>query len=312
MKRIILTILLVVSVLSACKREPIYNLKSDYQIRVKIDTTGTFGTYSAGIMAIQLYDVETDKSVYNTFSSNIEHLDDGIYMTSYLTGLTQGAYKMLVYNFDTKMTKIEDIDRWSRAYARTNLIDYSNGTPMVYAPDPLLIASDSYLEVPAVYNDEGVHVIETVAKSMMKTYRIEVRGVHNLPIATSISLYLSGQISSAMMCDGEQIQDKVILAMSGTPEYRKAGEVKDSLIVSTFSTFGKLKNAEHCYLTLVIGAPNGATYYSQTDVVDYLSDDNLSRIVPVRVDISVEPRKDGGMDPSTDEWNDEEHKIDIK
>lgn len=312
MKRIIITILLVVSVLPSCKREPIYNLKSDYQIRVRIDTTRTFGTYSAGIMAIALYDVGTDKCVYNTYSSNIEHLEDGIYMSSYLTGLEQGTYKMLVYNYDTKTTKVEDVDRWSRAYAETNLIDYSDNVPIVYAPDPLFVVSESELEVPVVYSNEGVHVIEKVAGQMTDTYKIEVRGVHNLPIATSISLYLSGQVSSAMLCDGEQVQEKAILAMSGTPVYRKMGEVRDSLISAPFSTFGKLKSAEHCYLTLVIGAPNGATYYSQTDVVDYLNDENLSGVIPVNVDITVEPRKDGGVDPSTDEWNDETHTSDVR
>jgi len=311
MKRIVTVLLLVVCVLSSCQREPLYNLKSDYQLRVKIDTTGLYGTYSAGIMAIYLYDPETDRSVYNTYSSNMEHLDDGLYMTSYLTGLSKGNYKMLVYNFDTKNTKIENPDRWSRAYARTNIIDYSNDTPIIYAPDPLFVASDSDLEVPAVYRGDDVYVIESVATPIVDNYKIEIRGVHNLPIATSITIYVSGQVTSAGLCDGEPIQDKAILALSGTPEYRVSGEVNDSLIVASLNSFGKLENAERCYLTLLVGAPNGAVYYGQTDVTQYITDENISAVIPVEFDITVEPRKDGGVVPSADEWNDEVHAIDL-
>ena len=123
MKRILLYALMLLCVMTSCKRRPLTT--ADYTVIVNIEIE----------KEIVNYEVEKDPSLMRCVFYNA---DNGAFVTQAFLPPTGGqvslvpmrSYDVLVYNFDTETTWIEDENWWDRIYASTSLIPDSFRTKL--------------------------------------------------------------------------------------------------------------------------------------------------------------------------------------
>lgn len=295
---------------AACQRDPIVYPTSDYYVAIKVNAS-TSDDSRPTMYSVNFYDTLTHKLVLNTYIKADQHpagLPDG----GYVTGITPGTYDLLVYNFDTRVASVANVDYLSQTYAHSSVAGYTNNVPVIYAPDHLY----SYCErvnVPYITAEDGTYVIETVLDPRVEDWTVIVYGVKNLDIATGIMFYLGGQTAGTMLGPVKKLAERGIVMFPGavreaqnyTPVDSLSTKSGENLIIYTpYTTFGKLDEDMRCMMTIQITGPNGSVYYGQVDVTDQILDQqDKDHVIIIDSDIEVKPREDGGFNPLVDPWD---------
>ena len=307
MKRIAkYTAALLLCILSAsCHRRPLTTADYTVIVNISIDTN------------IVNYKVEKDPSLMRCIFYDSE---SGAFVTQAFLPPTGGQvslipareYDVLVYNFDTESTWLEEENWFHKIYASTSLIPDSFKTKLrsrasktdeeliVYDPDHLYVGRLNDVFIPSRSVDAPPVILDVECKTVVESWLLEVRtvtGVENIGSIAAVVTSLSG--SNKIAFDER------------SPEYVSVffdNQVIDEngLLTAKFNTFGWTDMIqEPQVLSLVITDVAGKGHVYNIDVSDQFPN-NPEQIIRINLEIDIpEPMTsgDGGFVPKVDEWD---------
>ena len=307
MKRIstyILVMLLCV-LSSSCKRRPLTT--ADYTVIVNIEIE----------KEIVNYEVEKDPSLMRCifYDSN-----SGAFVTQAFLPPTGGQvslipareYDVLVYNFDTESTWLENENWYHKIYASTSLIPDSFRTKLrsratkadeeqiVYDPDHLFVGRLNDVFIPSRSVDAPPVILDVLCETVVESWILEAKtitGVKNIGSIAAVITCLSG---SNRIGPNERSTEFVSVYFDN--------QVIDEngLLTAKFNTFGWHKDiSQPQVLSLVFTDIAGHGHVYNFDVSKQFPD-NKEQIIRSETEIDIpEPMTsgDGGFVPKVDEWD---------
>lgn len=248
---------------------------------------------------------EQSSCSYSMYLTPAQHPADMPY-GGYITGLEAGRKTGLVYNYDAGGVHFDATNSLDRVYAYTDVLNYSNGTPIIAAPSSIYAWCEE-LGIPFITKDDNVHVIKAVVEEVTQTWNVRVVGIEGIQNVESVSFYLSGQRRGCFLGNGGPFNERAIIFFGGSVVPVSDGEAGGQEVRATYSTFGFFPEMEKALITVQINAKSTFTYYLQEDVTDIVSDPEAAdyTIVIDGSSIEVTERKDGGFNPEAKEWDPE-------
>ena len=290
---------------TACKRRPLTT--ADYAVTLNIEIEKD----------IVNYQYEKDPSLmrcifYDSYS--------GAFVTQAFLPPTGGTvslipareYDVLVYNFDTESTWLEDENWFHKIFASTSLIPDSFRTKLrsratkvdeeqiVYDPDHLYVGRLNDVFIPSRSVDAPQIVLDVVCETVVESWIIEVKtvtGAKNIGSMAGVVTSLSG---SNKIGHNERSTDFVSVYFDN--------QVIDEngVLTAKFNTFGWNGDiTEPQVLSLVFTDVAGKGHVFNFDVSAQFPD-NKEQILRINTEIDIpEPMTsgDGGFVPKVDEWD---------
>lgn len=307
MKRIAkYTAVLLLCILSAsCHRRPLTTADYTVIVNISIDTN------------IVNYKVEKDPSLMRCIFYDSE---SGAFVTQAFLPPTGGQvslipareYDVLVYNFDTESTWLEDENWFHKIYASTSLIPDSFKTKLrsrasktdeefiVYDPDHLYVGRLNDVFIPSRSVDAPPVILDVECKTVVESWLLEVRtvtGVENIGSIAAVVTSLSG--SNKIAFDERSAEYVSVFFDNQVID-------ENGLLTAKFNTFGWTdKIQEPQVLSLVITDVAGKGHVYNIDVSDQFPN-NPEQIIRINLEIDIpEPMTsgDGGFVPKVDEWD---------
>ena len=307
MKRVLIFAMMLLCVMTSCKRRPLTT--ADYTVIVNIEIE----------KEIVNYEVEKDPSLMRCVFYNAEN---GAFVTQAFLPATGGkvslvpsrSYDVLIYNFDTESTWIEDENWWDKIYASTSLIPDSFRTKLrsradssvddediVYDPDHLFVGRLEDVFIPARAVEAPTVVIDLYAETVVETWLLEVKTITGTENIGTIAGVVAGLAGSNRIALNERSKDYVSVYFDN--------QVIDEngLLTGKFNTFGQNpESGVPQVLSLVFTDISGKAYIYNFDVSSQFVD-NPEQIIRIELDIDI-PKPitdgDGGFVPEVDEWED--------
>ena len=307
MKRIpiyIIAMLLCIFV-SSCKRRPLTT--ADYMVIVNIEIEKDIVNHTVekdpSLMRCIFYDSETGGFVTQAFLPPTG---------GQVSLIPSREYDVLVYNFDTESTWLEDENWYHKIYASTSLIPDSFRTKLrsratkgeeeliVYDPDHLFVGRLNDVFIPARSVDAPPVILNVNCETVVESWLLEVKtitGVKNIGSMAAVITSLSG---SNRIGPNERSTNFVSVYFDN--------QVIDEngLLTAKFNTFGWNKDIkEKQILSLVFTDVAGKGHVFNVDVSDQFPN-NKEQIIRIELDIDIpEPRTsgDGGFVPKVDDWD---------
>ena len=306
MKRIAIYIWMLLCItFASCQRRPLTT--ADFMVILNIEIEKD----------IVNYEVEKDPSLMRCIFYDSQ---SGAFVTQAFLPPTGGQvslipsreYDVLVYNFDTESTWLEDENWFHKIYASTSLIPDSFRTKLrsratkvdeeqiVYDPDHLYVGRLNDVFIPSRSVDAPPVVLDVVCQTVVESWIIEVKtvtGVKNIGSMAGVVTSLSG---SNLIGPNDRSSDFVSV-------YFDNQVIDDNgLLTAKFNTFGWNKDIlEPQILSLVFTDIAGKGHVFNVDVSDQFPD-NKEQIIRVEMEIDIpEPMTggDGGFVPKVDEWD---------
>lgn len=300
---------------------------------------------SPDVLRVVLADPQTGLAKAERFLRDMGKDEKGTFYEGYIIA-DPGRYKLMAYNFDTESTIVGEANSHNDAKAYTNEIashlktkipsragkkeqkpaETKSPEKIVYDPDHLFAAScgDVYIpyaeQLDTLRTPEGEHF---TASSLVKSYYLQVR-VKGLQYATSSVGLMTGLAGSAWINGaGMDEDDPVTVYFEMMPgESNAAGVMRTggndvATIYTTFSTFGKLPDAENeLEITFDFLTTYGKPYSETIDVTELFSTPEAVEhqwlLIDHVIEIPEPPEGEtagGGFTPSVDEWGDVETDI---
>ena len=307
MKRIAkYTAALLLCILSAsCHRRPLTTADYTVIVNISIDTN------------IVNYKVEKDPSLMRCIFYDSE---SGAFVTQAFLPPTGGQvslipareYDVLVYNFDTESTWLEEENWFHKIYASTSLIPDSFKTKLrsrasktdeeliVYDPDHLYVGRLNDVFIPSRSVDAPPVILDVECKTVVESWLLEVRtvtGVENIGSIAAVVTSLSG--SNKIAFDERSAEYVSVFFDNQVID-------ENGLLTAKFNTFGWTdKIQEPQVLSLVITDVAGKGHVYNIDVSDQFPN-NPEQIIRINLEIDIpEPMTsgDGGFVPKVDEWD---------
>ena len=307
MKRIpiyIIAMLLCIFV-SSCKRRPLTT--ADYMVIVNIEIEKDIVNHTVekdpSLMRCIFYDSETGGFVTQAFLPPTG---------GQVSLIPSREYDVLVYNFDTESTWLEDENWFHKIYASTSLIPDSFRTKLrsratkgeeeliVYDPDHLFVGRLNDVFIPARSVDAPPVILNVNCETVVESWLLEVKtitGVKNIGSMAAVITSLSG---SNRIGPNERSTNFVSVYFDN--------QVIDEngLLTAKFNTFGWNKDIkEKQILSLVFTDVAGKGHVFNVDVSDQFPN-NKEQIIRIELDIDIpEPMTsgDGGFVPKVDDWD---------
>lgn len=307
MKRIpiyIIAMLLCIFV-SSCKRRPLTT--ADYMVIVNIEIEKDIVNHTVekdpSLMRCIFYDSETGGFVTQAFLPPTG---------GQVSLIPSREYDVLVYNFDTESTWLEDENWYHKIYASTSLIPDSFRTKLrsratkgeeeliVYDPDHLFVGRLNDVFIPARSVDAPPVILNVNCETVVESWLLEVKtitGVKNIGSMAAVITSLSG---SNRIGPNERSTNFVSVYFDN--------QVIDEngLLTAKFNTFGWNKDIkEKQILSLVFTDVAGKGHVFNVDVSNQFPN-NKEQIIRIELDIDIpEPMTsgDGGFVPKVDDWD---------
>lgn len=307
MKRVILYALMLLCIITTgCKRRPLTT--ADYTVIVNIEIERDIVNYEMphdpSLMRCVFYDSESGAFVTQAF------LPPTGGQVSLIPART---YDVLVYNFDTETTWLEEENWWHKIYASTSLIPDSFKTKLrsrtskadeeniVYDPDHLFVGRAEDVFIPSRAVEAPVVHIDLYCETVVETWLLEVRTVTGVENIGSIAAVVTGLAGSNKIAFDERSQEYVSVYFDN--------QVIDEngVLTARFNTFGHNPDiAVPQILSLVFTDIAGKGRTFDFDVSDQFPD-NKEQIIRIVTEIDI-PKPitsgDGGFVPKVDEWDD--------
>lgn len=268
--------------------------------------------------------------------------ENGTYYEGYIIAYP-GEYRLMAYNFDTESVVISDPNNHVQAKATTNeiashlkskipsrtsqthqqSIETKAPESIVYDPDHLFTANCGNLYIPFVEELDTLRTREGEyfkASTIVTSYYLQIRVKGIQYVSSSVAL-LTGMSGSAWLSDGkmdETHEVTVYFEMMEGSESKAAGMYKMSstyevIIYTTFSTFGKLPDANnHLEITFDFLTVYGKPYSATFDITEkFHTPEALEHhwlLLDETIEIPEPPpgggNTGGGFVPGVDEWGD--------
>ena len=290
---------------ASCQRRPLTT--ADYMVVVNIEIEKDIVNYT----------VEKDPSLMRCifYDSNT-----GAFVTQAFLPPTGGQvslipareYDVLVYNFDTESTWLEDENWYHRIYASTSLIPDSFKTKLrsratkvdeeqiVYDPDHLFVGRLNDVFIPSRSVDAPAVVLDIKCETVVESWLLEVKTITGAKNIGSIAAVVTSLAGSNKIAYDERSAEYVSVYFDN--------QVIDQDVVLTakFNTFGWTDRiTEPQVLSLVFTDVAGKGHVFNIDVSNQFID-NPEQIIRLNLEIDIpEPMTsgDGGFVPKVDEWD---------
>ena len=290
---------------TSCSRRPLTT--ADYMVILNIEIE----------KEIVNYEVEKDPSLMRCIFYDSE---TGAFVTQAFLPPTGGQvslipareYDVLVYNFDTESTWLEEENWFHKIYASTSLIPDSFRTKLrsratkgdkediVYDPDHLYVGRLNDVFIPSRSVDAPPVILDVECKTVVESWLLEVRTVTGVENIGSIAAVVTSLSESNKIAFDERSSEYVSVFFDN--------QVIDDngLLTARFNTFGWHAGlTEPQVLSLVITDVAGKGHVYNIDVSDQFPD-NPEQIIRINLEIDIpEPMTsgDGGFVPKVDEWD---------
>lgn len=293
-------------IMTSCKRRPLTD--ADYTVIVNIEIE----------KEIVNYEVEDDPSLMRCIFYDSE---SGAFVTQAFLPPTGGEvrlipgreYDVLVYNFDTESTWIEDENWWHKIYASTSLIPDSFRTKLrsrasqdgeeriVYDPDHLFVGRLEDVFIPSRAVDAPPVYLDIKCETVVESWILEAKTVTGKEYIGSMAAVVTSLAESNRIGFNERSTEFVSVYFDN--------QVIDEngVLRARFNTFGWHKDiGEPQILSLVFTDLSGKGHVFNVDVSDQFPG-NKEQIIRLDMDINIpEPitSGDGGFVPKVEEWDD--------
>lgn len=306
MKRFVIYALALIGLLASCQRRPLTT--ADYAVTVNIEINKDIINYK----------VEKDPSLMRcVFYDN----ESGAFVTQSFLPPTGGqvnlvparTYDVLVYNFDTETTWLEEENWWHKIYASTSLIPDSFRTKLrsradskadeeyiVYDPDHLFVGRLEDVFIPARSVEAPPTVLYVECETVVESWLLEVKTVTGVKNIGSIAGVITSLSGSNKIGPNERSPEFVSVYFDN--------QVIDEngVLTAKFNTFGWHEDiAEDQILSLVFTDIAGHGHVYNFNVSSQFPD-NKEQIIRIITEIDIpEPMTsgDGGFVPKVDDWD---------
>ena len=290
---------------SSCKRRPLTT--ADYMVIVNIeidkDIVNHKVTEDPSLMRCIFYDSESGAFVTQAFLPPTG---------GQVSLIPSREYDVLVYNFDTESTWLEDENWFHKIYASTSLIPDSFRTKLrsratkgdeediVYDPDHLFVGRLNDVYIPARSVDAPPVILDVRCETVVESWILEVKTITGKKNIGTTAAVVTGLAESNRIGPNERSEEFVSV-------YFDNQVIDDNgLLTAKFNTFGWNKDIlEPQILSLVFTDIAGKGHVFNVDVSDQFPD-NKEQIIRVEMEIDIpEPMTggDGGFVPKVDEWD---------
>lgn len=280
----------------SCRREPIHEPFSSYYLRLNNSYEALHITPSRpGMFEAVFYDRETHEEVGQSYLGT-----NG----GYLYDIAPGTYEMIVYQFDGGNTELTGFRRYCDAKAYTS--PWPDGDTVAYnAPDHLLADRDTAFTIPFLYDTDETYYLDAYPSTVTDTWCVVIDGIKGLRNAASMDMYVSGQSRSTLVASLTDSKEEMNIHVPVQVDY------ENDCIRTPFCTFGKLAGRKS-RLRLVITDQNQQTYVCRAEITDQFDDpENTGHWIYLHFDITIEPKKSGGMMPVVNEWEENVYDFDL-
>lgn len=324
--------LCVILTTASCEKRPLLELghRTQINVRVNIDAISnvTCDIYNEKIqipeikpiaMHVLFFDEYTKEVAAESFISDISYDDDGTRVLSGNISIMPGDYKMLVYDFGTESTIVQDYYKWDDCMAFTSeispalkrsLISKVNEKALedayvIHEPDHLVVASKEHENIP--YHHE-VHIVEAEAQSVVESYYLQIKVV-GLEYVSSAQAILSGMVNGNMISSNTKIVEPQATIWF---DMEKSDDKGEPVICTIFNTFGRIEDSENeLEVTFDLKTHDGRTIQKSFDLSElFLSPDCVNHHwLLLEETITIEPPQveGGGFAPEVNDWE-EEHR----
>lgn len=290
---------------ASCKRRPLTT--ADYMVILNIEIE----------KEIVNYEVEKDPSLMRCIFYDSE---SGAFVTQAFLPPTGGQvslipsreYDVLVYNFDTESTWLEDENWFHKIYASTSLIPDSFRTKLrsratkgdkediVYDPDHLFVGRLNDVFIPARSVDAPPVILDVTCETVVESWILEARTVTGKENIGTIAAVITSLSESNKI--GPNIRSDEFVSVYFDNQVID----ENGLLTARFNTFGWHPGiTEPQVLSLVFTDIAGNGHVYNFDVSNQFPD-NKEQIIRIETEIDIpEPMTggDGGFVPKVDEWD---------
>lgn len=288
----------------SCKRRPL--TVADYTVIVNIDIEKEIVNYKyekdPSLMRCIFYDSENGAFVTQAF----------LPATGGQVSLIPGReYDVLVYNFDTESTWLENENWFQRIYASTSLIPDSFRTKLrsratktdeeqiVYDPDHLYVGRLHDVFIPSRSVDAPPVILDVVCETVVESWILEAKTITGVENIGSIAAVITNLTGSNKIGYNQRTTENVSVYFDN--------QVIDEngVLTARFNTFGWNKdiNASQV-LSLVFTDIAGKGHVFNIDVSNQFPG-NKEQIIRIETEIDIpEPMTsgDGGFVPKVEDW----------
>ena len=290
---------------SSCQRRPLTT--ADYMVTVNLEIEKEIVNHT----------VEKDPSLMRCIFYDSK---SGAFVTQAFLPATGGQvslipsreYDVLVYNFDTESTWLEDENWYHKIYASTSLIPDSFRTKLrsratkgdeemiVYDPDHLFVGRLNDVFIPARSVDAPPVVLNIECETVVESWLLEVKtvtGTENIGSIAGVITALSG--SNKIGLNERSTEFVSVYFDNQTID-------ENGVLTAKFNTFGWHKDIEDAQvLSLVFTDIAGHGHVHNFDISEQFPD-NKEQIIRIEVEIDIpkpETSGDGGFVPKVEDWD---------
>lgn len=333
--------LCIVLLASSCERRELVDMGHRARINVKVNIEAisnvTCDIYNEKIpipeiepiaMHVLFFNKETEELAAESFISDILYDENGDRILSGSISILPGHYKMLIYDFGTESTIVEDYYVWDdcRAYTeeispaiKRSLISKSSSDAeaeakaledayIIHEPDHLVVASNEDEYIPYY---EDVHTIETMASSVVESYYLQIK-VDGLEYVSSAQAILSGMVNSNKISSNTKVVEPQATIWF---DMEKSDDKGVPVICTVFNTFGRIEDSDNdLEVTFDLKTHDGRTIQRSFDISDlFLTPECINHHwLLLEETIVVDPPtpgEGGGFDPELEDWEEEHSDI---
>ena len=327
-----LPVLCLLTSLTGCQRRPLEDPGKYTRVKINVNVKNiqniTCDIYNEKIphpeinpeaMHVIFFAQNEETVAAETFITDVQTEDDGSKSLVGDIAIYPGTYRMLIYDYGTEETIVEDFYHYDSAYAHTDSAPYSIRSKfatktdeipdIVNEPDHLVVASNPSETIP--YHD-GLYTISTEAHSVVESWYLQIK-VDGLEYVNSAQALLSGMVRENLIASDTRINDP-----EATIWFRleKSDDNGTPVICTVFNTFGRIPDSTNALaVTFNIQTTDGRTVKREFDISDLFLTENAVKHHWLLLDetITIDPpaQKGGGFDPAVDEWEEEHRDIEL-
>ena len=329
--------LLSLFVFSSCQFRPLEEMEFQTDIQVDVDINAVLNvtcdiynelipqpSIESEVFRVLFFDTKEDKLVGDSFI--YDSFVDPVTGNKGVRGnvsIMPGDYRILIYTFGTESTLIENYDSWDKSLAYTSALSENelrslslksaeDDQPIHYQPDHLLVASNEHESIP--YHS-GVYTISAAAKSVVESYYLQVK-VKGLEYVSSAKAVLSSMAPSVKMSTRAPNYEPPV---SIYIDLLKSKDGENDVVCNVFNTFGRIPGSENeLKVTFDIKTVDGRNLTKEYEISDLFESDLCKKHHWLLIDDVIEvpkppdtPSGGGGFEPTVDDWEREEHEIEI-
>lgn len=329
----VLVVVCTLLVVSGCHRRPLEDPAEFTRVKVKVNVEGiqnvTCDIYNDKIthpvieqtaMHVLFFTEKNAEVVAETFITNVSTDDNGVRYVSGDVAIAPGDYKMLIYDFGTEATLVNNYHDFYGAVATTDPISSSlrsrfaakadAGNYEIYnEPDHLVVASSEKENIP--WHDD-IYTIYADAQSVVESWYLQIK-VDGAEYISGAQAVLSGMVGSNRIATNTRVTDPQAAVWF---QLQKSEDNGEPVICAIFNTFGRINDSTNSLaVTFDIKTVDGKSLQKTFDISGLFLKENAVKhhwlLLEEKIKIDPPENKGGGFDPAVDDWDHENTDIEI-